>query len=114
MKRIESVILSVFMIVSVFSGCTNKKSAEKYTVDSIPAYSGQAYVEINNNQPYFTSDEMVTVSFETYEELDELGRCGVAYACIGKDIMPDGERGEIGSIKPSGWHTVKYDNVDGK
>lgn len=53
-------------------------------------------------------------SFETYSPLDELGRCGVAYANVGKDIMPETERGSIGQIKPSGWHTVKYDCVDGK
>lgn len=57
---------------------------------------------------------MTTKSFEKYSELDNLGRCSVAYACVGKDIMPTEKRGAIGSVKPSGWHTVKYDCVDGK
>ena len=28
--------------------------------------------------------------------------------------MPTKKRGAIGSVKPSGWHLAKYDNVDGK
>ena len=80
----------------------------------IPAYSGEAYSVINNNVPFFTNNEMTTVSFERYSSLDELGRCGMAYANIGKDIMPTKKRGSIGSIKPSGWQTAKYDCVDGK
>lgn len=56
-------------------------------------------------------EEYTTESFETYSELDALGRCGVAYANISKDLMPTEERGEIGMIKPSGWHTVKYPEV---
>ena len=63
---------------------------------------------------YFTEEELTTQSFETYSELDSLGRCGVAYANVGQDLMPTEPRGEIGAVKPSGWHLVKYDNVDGK
>lgn len=86
------------------------------TIDlsSIPAYSGNPYVVINNNEPGFTDTELTTTSFETYSDLDSLGRCGVAYANIGTDLMPTEERGSIGQVKPSGWHTVKYDCVDGK
>ena len=80
----------------------------------VPAYSGQAYAVIDQNIPEFSEDEKTTVTFETYSELDTLGRCGVAYANICPDIMPTEERGEIGMIKPSGWHTIKYDCVDGK
>lgn len=81
---------------------------------SIPTYSGSPYVEINGNVPGFTDSDLTTASFETYSPLDSLGRCGVAYACIGTDLMPTEERGSIGQVKPSGWHTVKYDCVDGK
>lgn len=77
-------------------------------------YNQESSIVINNNIPQFSQDEITTKSFERYSELDALGRCGVAVACIGKDIMPTEERGEIGSVKPSGWHTVKYDIVDGK
>ncbi|MFU2388554.1 MAG: DNA/RNA non-specific endonuclease [Phascolarctobacterium sp.] len=81
------------------------------SLDAIPAYDGKAYVAVNNNEPFFTDSDMTTTAFENYSELDSLGRCGVAYANICKDIMPTEERGKIGMIKPSGWHTVKYDVI---
>lgn len=77
----------------------------------IPLYSGSPYVSINDNIPYFTDEELTVQSFELYSELDDLGRCGVAYACIGSDLMPTEERGSIGQIKPSGWHTTKYNGI---
>ena len=77
----------------------------------IPAYSGNAYAVINNNIPYFADYELPSESFEYYSELDSLGRCGVCIANVGQDIMPTEERGEIGNIKPSGWHTVKYSEI---
>ena len=80
----------------------------------IPEYSGEAYVTIANNIPNFTEAELKTESFETYSDLDSLGRCGIAYSNIGQDLMPTEDRGSIGQVKPSGWHTVKYDCVDGK
>lgn len=80
----------------------------------IPEYDGNIYIEINQNIPFFTEEEKIPQSFENYSELDNLGRCGVAFACIGQDIMPTEKRGEIGMIKPAGWHTVKYDCIEGK
>ena len=85
-----------------------------FSLREIPAYSGTPYTEVNGNQPYFTEEELTTQSFETYSELDSLGRCGMAYANVGQDLMPTEPRGEIGAVKPTGWHMVKYDNVDGK
>lgn len=85
-----------------------------FSLREIPAYSGTPYTEVNGNQPYFTEEELTTQSFETYSELVSLGRCGVAYANVGQDLMPTEPRGEIGAVKPTGWHLVKYDNVDGK
>lgn len=90
------------------------KSTQKIDLASIPAFSNKAYITINDNNPYFTDSDYSTESFETYSDLDSLGRCGVAYANIGKDLMPTEKRGDISSVKPSGWHSVKYDNVDGK
>lgn len=84
------------------------------SLEEIPPFGGTPYVEINGNIPYFGEADYTTESFESYSELDDLGRCGTAYANIGRDLMPTEERGEIGSVKPSGWHTVKYDCVDGK
>ena len=85
-----------------------------FDLASVPAYSGQPYAIVNDNKPYFTDADLTAVSFETYSDLDSLGRCGVAYASVGKDLMPTEERSSIGQVKPSGWHTIKYDNVDGK
>lgn len=85
-----------------------------FDISSIPAFSNKAYVVVNNNIPYFTESDYSTTSFEHYSNLDKLGRCGVAYASVGVDLMPTEERGSIGQVKPTGWHTVKYDIVDGK
>ena len=81
------------------------------SLETVPTYSGSPYVEINNNIPFFSNTDMSTTSYEYYSDLDTLGRCGVVYACIGKDIMPTEERGEISMIKPSGWQTVKYPDI---
>ncbi|MCI8950638.1 MAG: DNA/RNA non-specific endonuclease [Lachnospiraceae bacterium] len=83
-------------------------------LEDIPEYFGEPYVQINGNVPDFTKEEETLVSFEYYSPLDELGRCGVAYANIGQDLMPTEERGSISSVKPAGWHSVRYDNVEGK
>lgn len=83
-------------------------------VAGLPAYTGSAYIVVRDNMPDFASNELVSTSFEYYSPLDSLGRCGYTVACIGQDIMPTEERGSIGSVKPSGWQTVKYDIVDGK
>lgn len=85
-----------------------------FDVADVPAYSGEAYTAVNNNEPYFTSDEMTTEAFEAYSDLDSLGRCGVAYANVCLETMPTEKRGSISEVKPTGWHSVKYDNVDGK
>jgi len=85
-----------------------------FSIDEVAPYAGCPYVVINNNIPYFSESDLTTDSFELYSDLDELGRCGVAYANISIDMMPTEERGEIGQVKPTGWHTVKYDNIDGK
>lgn len=90
------------------------EAAEIITLDNIPDWADSPYVELNGNVPEFSEDSLTTVSFETYSDLDELGRCGVAYACIGTDLMPTEERGSIGQIRPSGWHTVTYDIIDGR
>jgi len=93
---------------------TSSTTSTAFSMSEVPAYSGAAYVAVNGNVPYFTSDDLTTNSFESYSSLDYLGRCSTAYACVGQDIMPTEERGSIGQVKPTGWHTVKYDCVDGK
>lgn len=85
-----------------------------YDIGNIPDYSEEKYIVINNNEPYFKLEDYENKSFESYSEMDSLNRCGVAFANIGKDLMPTEKRGSIGMVKPSGWHTIKYDFVDGK
>lgn len=85
----------------------------RVSLAEIPPFDGTPYIEINGNLPEFEEADYSEVSFESYSELDALGRCQVAYANVGVDLMPTEERGPIGEIKPSGWHTVKYDCVDG-
>ena len=75
-------------------------------------YSGKPYAVVNGGIPSFS--QTGTASWERYGELDRLGRCTAAEACIGRDIMPTLTRGPIGQIKPTGWQTAKYDFVDGK
>ena len=122
----KKVLSSLFIILAVFisyhlddiENFVKKSVATDYSVSyslsEIPEYSGSNYVVINDNIPDFKEEDINTNSFEEYSDLDYLDRCGVAYANISIDIMPTEERGSIGNVKPSGWHTVKYDIVDGK
>lgn len=118
-KRLSTILTLAVLICFIFNGCsflqeTKESENKSISLSNIPEFSNYAYVKINNNVPSFTDDEMTTKSFEKYGELDSLGRCTTAYACVGTDIMPTKERGSIGSVKPTGWQTVKYDCVDGK
>lgn len=113
-----SLIALILIFSMLFSGCALLDSLlgrqpAPISLDEIPAFSGEPYVIINGGVPYFTEDELTDRSFESYSELDELGRCGVAFASIGRDIMPTEERGDINSVKPSGWVSAKYDCVKG-
>ncbi len=95
----------------LFIGVTDTRVDTLYDV---PKFSDEPYVVLNDNKPEFTDDMLSDKAYEYYSELDSLDRCGYVMACVGTEIMPTEERGEIGMIKPTGWHTVKYDNVDGK
>lgn len=96
-------------------GADTAIEAENVTnLDEIPVYDGEDYVTVNDNEPVFTEEELEAEPFEYYSEMDELGRCGYAEAKISEELMPTEERGDIGMVKPSGWHTVKYDEVEGK
>ena len=95
------------------AGSSEPEPASAAVVDlaSVPAYSGSPYVELCGNEPQFTDSDKARGGFEEYSPLDSLGRCGVAFALIGTETMPTEERGSIGSVKPSGWHTVRYNGV---
>lgn len=111
----------ILTLLLTFMGCSvldlqknDDIGSTSISMEEIPEYSGEPYVVINDNIPGFSETEITVQSFEQYNELDSLGRCGTAIASIGRDLMPTEERGSIGQVKPTGWHTVKYDNVDGK
>ena len=89
----------------------NVVGAGGFSLAEIPAYEGQPYVVVNGNQPYFTQQELTATAFEQYEKLDELGRCGVAWASVGQELMPTEDRESISSVKPSGWKTARYDGL---
>lgn len=112
---LENIIESTSPQLSIATGdvtLTELTVAEKEAIlASIPDYSGSPYAIINDGMPFFSESDLTTESFEFYSELDSLGRCGTTYACIGQDLMPTEERGEIGRVKPTGWHTVKYDCI---
>lgn len=125
MKRKWYAILPVLLALTfLFSGCSQMEGwvpdsssgqTSVISLENLPEFSDSAYVELNDNQPEFSDEEKQdTQSFETYSELDSLGRCGVAFACIGQDLMPTEDRESISQVKPTGWQTVKYDFVDGK
>ena len=85
-----------------------------YKINNIPDYTNQKYIIINDNKPNFSKKYMNANSFEKYSNLDELGRCGKAFANISIEMMPSKERESIGMIKPSGWKISKYDFIDGE
>lgn len=113
-KADDSELSGTAQCMEIWTGVSFDGLDRADTVEDVPEYEDEIYAVINNNEPEFTEEDLaVTESYESYSELDELGRCGVCVACISTDIMPTEERGSIGQIKPTGWHTVKYDGVDG-
>lgn len=134
----KSLFIAVFCLVAAVGGFGYQKGAshedvrrsaeQAYTyvqdllegldnvdsVEDIPEYEGETYITVNDNEPEFTEEQEKAEPYEYYSDLDSLDRCGYAEAKITEELMPTGERGAIGSVKPSGWHTVKYDCVDGK
>lgn len=116
-----SIIICILIIgyIATNTKSTNETNVEQnqqiiFDLNSIPEYTFNPYVEINNNIPYFKDEDYTTEPFEKYSEWDVLGRSGVAFANICKEIMPkEGEeRGDISSIKNlSGWVQKRYDNI---
>ena len=128
MMKIGSFILSVLLAFN-FSACTGnpqvvapsevhasiaQNAGEVFLLSEVPEYSGAPFIAVHDNIPYFTKDEISIKSFEDYSPLDTLGRCGVCVSSIGPDIMPTEDREPIGSVKPTGWHSIKYEGIDGK
>ena len=106
MRRVFPLLL---LLALLLAGCQGEAApAVSYDLDQVPAYAGEPYVVINDNQPFFGEEEYTTEAFETYSALDGLGRCGTAYACVGEELMPTEARESISSVKPSGWINVEY------
>ncbi|MFR6378536.1 MAG: DNA/RNA non-specific endonuclease [Evtepia sp.] len=119
MKRRTSFLLALALVFAlVLSGCSGAPSqaATDLSGVSISQFRSESpWTELNGNAPEFDASDLTrTDPFETYSGLDSLGRCGVAYANICMELMPTEERESIGQVKPTGWHTAKYDGVDGK
>lgn len=112
-KRLIAVGL---LLIMVLSGCAPVASdtADVVALSDVPEFSGEPYVVINDNEPSFPAEDFTSEGFEEYSPLDDLGRCGVAYANVGLKTMPTEERGSISNVKPTGWKSVQYDFVDGK
>ncbi|WP_270845465.1 DNA/RNA non-specific endonuclease [Thomasclavelia ramosa] len=123
MKKVILIIINLILVVTL-SGCSTVESEPAGTkntndktqliTENIPDYTDKIYVEINGNKTEFSDEDKKRDAFELYTDLDELGRCGAAYANVCKELMPTEKRGSIGMIKPSGWQLAKYDSVDGK
>lgn len=121
-KRSKLFVLILIMGVLFYCGDDIYKYAyglinmdnNSYDINNIPSYAGNSYVIVDDNIPNFKEEDYTTTSFEKYGELDYLGRCTTATSNIGIDLMPTEKRGSIGMIKPTGWHTIKYDHIDGK
>lgn len=113
---IGALLLCLIMAAGMMSSCTGSvdhTASQSFSIEDIPAYSEDGYVVINDNIPEFPEEDFTTEAFESYSELDYLGRCGTAYANLGQELMPTEDRGDIGHVHPSGWHSVQYDNVEG-
>ena len=104
-------ILAMFVSNQLFPKSHNYIGTSTSIALTIPKYEDKPFALVNQNIPFFEKDDYTLESFEKYSELDELGRCGVAYANICKELMPTEERGQIGDVRPSGWHTVKYPDL---
>ena len=107
----------IMLILALLLFCyLYKQSLPEYSdsVQNVPAFTGEPYVVIANNEPEFFAEDLTEESFEYYSPLDGLGRCGYAMACVGQDLMPTENRESISKVKPSGWVQNQYDFVDGK
>ena len=118
MKRIQQVSLSLFLLLCLLlsaCGAVPGGTQTSFSLEDVPAFSGEPYVVLEDNQPGFTQEELTAQGFEEYSPLDLLGRCGTAYACVGLETMPTEDRESISQVKPSGWQTAEYSTslVDG-
>lgn len=118
-NRISEIVIAVFVVIGILFGTfvSEPQSVQSvsFSLSDVEAYSGESYTVVNGNVPYFTEEEMSADIYEEYEPLDDLGRATGAVAMIDETLFPTEERGSIGMIKPTGWQTVRYDDlIEGK
>lgn len=115
LKRVFLVILSLLVTILVgidsYADASISKAVPHSTLTEIPPYDGEDYVVLQNNQPDFYIWQIQTESYVTFSELDSFGRTGPGMACLGPETIPTQSRGQIGNVHPSGWHTVRYDDL---
>ena len=109
-----SILILVLSLIAQWILMQEQAPPHAVSVAEVPPYLSQPYAIINAGQPLFAQGHLTTEDYEYYSDLDPLGRCGYAMACIGKDLMPGEERESISSVKPSGWIQGSYDFVEGK
>lgn len=113
-KKLRFILVFLLIAVGIFATVWQKcRQPNSISLENIPAFSGDPFVVLQDNQPNFTQKDMTVTAYEFYSELDFLGRCGYAMACIGRELMPTEDRESISSVKPSGWVQAQYDIVDG-
>ena len=108
------ILVVIALVVTFFGDRLFPDRKYSLSLSEIPEFSGEPYVVLYDNQPEFTEEDITENSYEYYSQLDALGRCGYAMACVGRELMPTQERESISSVKPSGWVQAKYDWVDGE
>ena len=108
------ILVAIALVITFFGDRLFPDRQYSFSLSEIPEFSGEPYVVLYENQPEFTDEDITENSYEYYSQLDLLGRCGYAMACIGRDLMPTQERESISSVKPSGWVQAQYDWVDGE
>ena len=116
-KSILPLLMIVLLLVAFYFAkdrLFEKPIVYSESVMTVPAFSGEPFIAINENNPEFTEEEYTVESYEYYGDLDQYGRCTIAMACVGRDLMPTQDRESISSVKPSGWIQAQYDFVDGK
>lgn len=112
--RIDLWLIGVLVLVMLVRQFTAPAPAHVVSLEEVPEYSEFAYVVINDGVPFYENEDLKdTRAYEYYSELDYLGRCGYTMACLGKELMPTEERGDISNVKPTGWVQAQYDIVSG-
>lgn len=108
-------VLFIVLICAVIVLCTRRpegrRSYESFDITAVPEFCGEPFFIVNGNIPYFTAKDMKSEYFTDFTPLDSLGRCGAASACLDRKNMPTEPRGNIGMVRPSGWHTQRYDDL---